>query len=96
MPGLAEAARAARQTNLLKAEDTQRKQEEDFDSRNKARQDHDKQVACTNARNRYNSLKDAKLYRRQLNLHRGAFHPGYFIEEQKDIPPVFSAGIPRS
>jgi hypothetical protein len=60
----AEAARAARETNLLKAEDNQRKQEEDFDSRNKARQDHDKQVACTNARNRYNSLKDANvLYR---------------------------------
>jgi Domain of unknown function (DUF4124) len=60
----AEAARAARETSLLKAEDTQRKREQDFDSRNKAQQDHEKQVACTNARNRYNSLKDANvLYR---------------------------------
>jgi hypothetical protein len=60
----AEAARAARETSLLKAEDNQRKREQDFDSRNKAQQDHEKQVACTNARNRYNSLKDANvLYR---------------------------------
>jgi hypothetical protein len=60
----AEAVRAARETNLLKAEDNQRKTQQDFDSRNKAQQDHDKQVACQNARNRYNSLKDANvLYR---------------------------------
>jgi hypothetical protein len=60
----AEAARATRETSLLKAEDSQRKREQDMDSRNKAQQDHDKQVACQNARNRYNSLKDANvLYR---------------------------------
>lgn len=60
----AEAARAARQTSLLKAEDTQRKQAQDIDSHNKAQQDHDKQVACEKARNRFNSLKDANvLYR---------------------------------
>ena len=44
----------------------------------------------------FNSLEDAKQYRQELNFNRGPFHPGYFIEEQKDIPPVFSAGIPRS
>ena len=57
----AEAARAARETNLLKAEDNQRNHEQDIESRNKAKQDHDKQVACERARNRYNSLKDANL-----------------------------------
>jgi len=35
----------------------------------------------------FKTLKEAKLYRRELNLHRGAYHPGYFIEEQKDAPP---------
>jgi hypothetical protein len=60
----AEAARAARDTSLFKAEDNQRRREQDMDSRNKAQQDHDKQVACEKARNRYNSLKDANvLYR---------------------------------
>ena len=60
----AEAARVARQTSLLKAQDSQRKREEDLDNRSKAQQDHDKQAACQQARNRYNSLKDANvLYR---------------------------------
>jgi isoleucyl-tRNA synthetase len=57
----AEAARAARETNLLKAEENQRKREQDIESRTKAQQDHDKQVACERVRNRYNSLKDANL-----------------------------------
>jgi len=35
----------------------------------------------------FKTLEEAKLYRRELNLHRGAYHPGYFIEEQKDAPP---------
>jgi hypothetical protein len=60
----AEAARATRETNVLKAEDNQRKRDQDMDSRNKAQQDHNKQAACEQARNRYNSLKDANvLYR---------------------------------
>jgi hypothetical protein len=60
----AEAARAARQTSMLKAEETQRRREQDIDSHNKAEQDHDKQVLCEKARNRYYSLKDANvLYR---------------------------------
>jgi hypothetical protein len=57
----AEAARVARETSLLKAEDSQRKREQDIDSRNKAEVDHAKQVACERARNNYNSLKDANL-----------------------------------
>jgi isoleucyl-tRNA synthetase len=57
----AEAARAARETSLLKAEDNQRKREQDIDSRNKAQQDHDKQVVCEQARHRYYSIKDVSL-----------------------------------
>jgi len=56
-----EAARAAREANLLKAEENQRKRQQDIDSRNKAQQDHDKQIVCERARNRYYSLKDANL-----------------------------------
>ena len=37
----------------------------------------------------FKKLEEAKEYQRQLNLRRGAFHPGYFIEEQ-DISPILS------
>jgi hypothetical protein len=40
----------------------------------------------------FNTLKEAEQYRKELNLRRGAFHPGYFIEEPEDSPPPFSAG----
>jgi hypothetical protein len=40
----------------------------------------------------FKTLEDAKLYRRELNLRRGAYHPGYFVEEQDDSPPPFSFG----
>ena len=60
----AEAARAARQTSILKAEENQRKQQQESQVHDKAQQDHDKQVRCENARNRYLSIKDANmLYR---------------------------------
>jgi hypothetical protein len=60
----AEAARAAKQTSLLKAEDSQRRREQDIDSHSKAQQDHEKQALCEKARNRYLALKDANvLYR---------------------------------
>jgi hypothetical protein len=35
----------------------------------------------------FKTLEEAKRYRRELNLHKGAYHPGYFVEEQKDAPP---------
>ena len=45
----------------------------------------------------FKTLSAANLYRRELNLHKGAYHPGYFVEEQDDsIPPPFSAGTFRS
>ncbi len=38
---------------------------------------------------RFKTLEDAQRYRRELNLRRGAFHPGYFVEEQDTPPTVF-------
>jgi hypothetical protein len=35
----------------------------------------------------FKKLEDAKQYRKELNLRRGAYHPGYIIEEH-DGPPV--------
>lgn len=37
---------------------------------------------------RFKSLAEAKQYSRELNLRRGAYHPGYFIEEEKRLPVV--------
>ena len=39
---------------------------------------------------RFEELEDAKHYRREMNLRRGAFHPGYFIEEENDAPQLMS------
>ena len=43
---------------------------------------------------RFKSLEEAKLYRRELNLTKGAYHPGYIVEEQKDTPPPVFPVIP--
>jgi hypothetical protein len=55
----AEAARAAKETSILQTEEALRKRQEDIDNHNKAQQDHQKEVMCQNARNRYYSVKDA-------------------------------------
>jgi Domain of unknown function (DUF4124) len=60
-PDARDAARAAKETTLLQVEESQRKRAEDEQSRNKAQQDHEKQVLCENARNRYFSIKDVNL-----------------------------------
>ena len=52
----ADAARVTQQTNLLKAEDAQRKQQQDLDDKNKAIADHNKKVACDNARSKTRKL----------------------------------------
>jgi hypothetical protein len=57
----AEAARVARQTSSLEAEDAERKRQQSLASNDKAAQDHDRQVRCDNARSRYFSVKDANL-----------------------------------
>jgi hypothetical protein len=36
----------------------------------------------------FKTLEKAKLYSRQLNLLKGAYHPGYFVEIQEDSPPT--------
>ncbi len=40
----------------------------------------------------FKTLEEANQYRRELNFHKGAYHPGYFVEKQDDSPPLFSAG----
>jgi hypothetical protein len=55
----AEAARAAKETQILAAEETLRKRQNAESSSSKARQDQQKQIACRNARNHYNDIKDA-------------------------------------
>jgi len=32
----------------------------------------------------FETLEEAKLYRRELNLRRGAYHPGYVIREKQE------------
>ena len=41
---------------------------------------------------RFERLEDAKDYRRQMNFRRGAFHPGYYIDEENGAP-VLMRGI---
>ena len=44
---------------------------------------------------RFKSLKEAKLYRSELNLRKGAYHPGYFVEQQDDGPAPFTAATAK-
>lgn len=44
---------------------------------------------------KFKTLGEAEVYRRHLNLHRGAYHPGYVVEVQDDSPPPFTAGTER-
>lgn len=37
----------------------------------------------------FKKLEDAKQYRRELNFHKGPYHPGYVIEEQASLPVSF-------
>ena len=47
---------------------------------------------------KFKTYKKAQKYRWQLHLHRGAFHPGYFIEVEEDSPTpfIFIAGTGRA
>jgi len=55
-----EIARLAKEREIQKAEELQRNRQKLIDDTKKAQQDQVKQVQCDNARNRYNSLKDAR------------------------------------
>jgi hypothetical protein len=60
-PDAAEAARAAKEQQLLKAEDNQRKQQDALEAHDKTQQEQQKQARCAQARERYNSIKDVNL-----------------------------------
>ncbi len=59
-PDPKEVARNARDQQILKAEDLQRKREQSAAERKEAQAEHDKQVQCEAARNRYFAMKDAR------------------------------------
>jgi hypothetical protein len=64
----AEAARLAKEHQLLRAEDDQRKKQQATDDRTKAQQDHDKAARCQTARANYNAIKDnGRLYTRDAD-----------------------------
>jgi hypothetical protein len=60
----AEAARLAKERQVLNAEDDQRKKQDLVADKNKAQQDKDKQARCQAAKDHYNSIKDGRLYKR--------------------------------
>jgi hypothetical protein len=64
-PDPIEAARLAKEQEMLKAEDLQRTKQQALEANSKAREDHAKQAACDNARNYYYRLKDSnRIYQR--------------------------------
>jgi Domain of unknown function (DUF4124) len=70
-PDPVEAARLAKEQELLRAEDAQRAKQQVIDDKNKAAQERQKQTACQNARNNYFRLKDSgRLYRRDADGNR--------------------------
>ena len=67
----AEAARIAKEQQLLQAEETQRAKQQAIDDKNKASADHQKQTACQNARNYYYRLRDSpRIYQRDSDGNR--------------------------
>ena len=47
---------------------------------------------------KFETLEEAQLYRRHLTLHRGPYHPGYFVQVEEDVPETFTftPGVGRS
>jgi Domain of unknown function (DUF4124) len=63
-----EAARLAKENQLLKAEDEQRKKQQANEDRNKAQQDKEKAARCQTATSNYNAIKDGgRVYTRDAN-----------------------------
>jgi hypothetical protein len=70
-PNATEAARIAKEQEILKAEEIQRNRQKSADDAKKAQTDHAAQVQCENARSRYNALKDARrVYQRDADGNR--------------------------
>ncbi len=70
-PDAKEVARMAKEQEILKAEDLQRTRQKLIDDAKKSQQEHDKQVQCDAARNRFYALKDARrIYDRDVDGNR--------------------------
>jgi preprotein translocase subunit SecF len=79
-PDPAEVARIAKEQEILKAQDVQRKQQQSVDDKKKAQQDHDRQTRCDAARNRYYAVKDARrIFERDADGNRV-----YYTDPQAD------------
>ena len=65
-----EAARLAKENQVLSAEDEQRKKQQLAADKNKAQQDKDKQARCQAARDHYNAIKEGRLYKRDSDGNR--------------------------
>jgi glucan-binding YG repeat protein len=59
-PAPTEVARNAKEQAILQVEDSQRRKEQSVVDAKKAQAEHNRQVQCDGARNRYYSLKDAR------------------------------------
>ena len=67
----AEAARLARENQVLKSEDELRKKQQATDDKAKAQQDQARKAKCQVARDHYNTLKDsARIYQRDTDGNR--------------------------
>jgi hypothetical protein len=79
-PDPAEVARLAKEQELLRAEERERTKRQAVDEKNKAVQDHNRQLACENARNRYYRMKDSgRIFRRDADGNRV-----YYSDEEAD------------
>jgi hypothetical protein len=67
-PDPAEVARLAKEQQIQKAQDLQRNRQKAADDKKKGQQEHEQQVQCDNARNRYYAAKDARrLFQRDAD-----------------------------
>jgi len=65
-----EAARLAKEHQVLNAEDDQRKKQDLAADKAKAQQDKDRQARCQAAKDHYNSIKEGRLYKRDADGNR--------------------------
>jgi hypothetical protein len=79
-PNKTEAARIAKEQEILKAEETQLNRQKSVDDAKKAQADHAAQVQCDSARNHYYAIKDARhVYQRDADGNRV-----YYSDQEAD------------
>ena len=79
-PDPAEVARLAKEQEMLKAEDAQRTKQQAAQDKTRAMQEHNRQAACENARNKYFHLRDSgRIFTRDADGNRT-----YYSDEQID------------